>query len=207
MNNRQISTICLGAAGLVAAATVSIVAFRNNSAPAPDAAYHQLVQSLPPVKHDDRFSEFYNAAMHHIYNELAPRRQWTINEAAYLSDIIDFGIPAEINKDRDERSLEDIEQSSLYGHAMSLVAERFRLNGAMDPDAREHLQQTLLKELSNPVWNARLSATTNVVYSNLTDNPSIRNKVEQIKKDPDRNVAANAAKQLAHYDRLKQRAR
>lgn len=158
------------------------------------------LHSRPGFIHDPARSDVYNHTLNELRNLLVPRPNWTIEEATYISDLVKAGYPASVDGARAD--IGDIEQQTVYNMAVATIAERFTLDGPMDDDARALLRQTLLDELKNPMWGARVMATSSVVDSGLVADPKVRALVERLASDPNPAVSDNARRQLAHYDRV-----
>jgi len=182
-----------------ACVTGVIVAKRSLATPKDDLS---RLQSLPAHTRSPIFSDFYNNTASTLRNDFAPRHNWTKEEALYLVELVNLGYPASVH-DRENRKQEDVELQMIHGDALATVSERFTIDGPMDDEARAILTKLLTDQLAHPLWSGRLLAISCVVQSGLVADPAIRAKVERLTTDANSDVAANAVRQLAHYDRLK----
>jgi len=165
------------------------------SDPLAEARQRPDVQSIPG------FSEFTNGTMDIVCNQLSRQANWTHEDAEYLCNLASLRYPASVHN-RSTRTNEEAEQHMLYCMVMSSIADRFRIQAPMDDGARALLKKMLLDELTNPLWSVRLNAITCAVTAGFAAEPDTRQRIERMKSDPNPDVAANAAGQLEHMDRI-----
>jgi len=137
-----------------------------------------------------------------IRNDLAHKPLWTVQEAITLRELVatNYTYGGKVWDDQVPRP-----QLEAYGRqsmGVATIAERFALGFPVDPQAKEILKAALVDLLGSPMWQARLLATTGLVQGDLAKDPITRSRVEQMRRDPDPDVAANAARQLDYRDEL-----
>lgn len=185
-------------AAVAAALAATGVVFLTVRSP---SALSTRLENLPAHQRGDVFSKELNDTLDELRNRLARQRNWTREDAEYLVRTVNIGYSPAAH-DRHRRTMSDVEAQMVYNTATATVSERFMIDAPMDDDARVLLTNLLLDQLKNPDWGARVAAISSVVQGGLAVDPAIRRKVEDLTRDPNPAVAANATRQLEHYDRL-----
>ena len=139
-----------------------------------------------------------------------PRKNpWTQDDALLLIELYerDLGVPPMPDEEYlalpREEQIPVGERMIINSQAWGLALEALRLDHPMHPEARNVLELSLLKMLEHESPDVRVRASTGVVYSMMVTDPAVRSLVEAMQSDPDPTVAANAARQLQHFDRLR----
>ncbi|MCC6660333.1 MAG: hypothetical protein IT437_05555 [Phycisphaerales bacterium] len=162
-----------------------------------------LLQQVAKYKENPSHTDDYNRTISLIRNDLAHKAGWNQSDAEVLCELAATEYTFSGRVWDDSVPLSEIEAAGIQQTAVSTVGERLALGLPIEPKARAVLVKMLIDRTTNPHWRARLLACTVLVQAGLTDDdPSVRALVEHMKGDPDPDVAANAAGQLAHRDRV-----
>lgn len=156
----------------------------------------------PSSAYSDAYNEFAEWALNDVARMSAP---WTPEIAARLAGILnDAYSETYIDEVATRPGAAPADQEPLlrYGYAEAVIAERLRRNEPIELEARTVLVAALLDSLRHPHWRIRLSAVQAVCYARLVQDEPVRLLVEAMFDDPHPDVAANARKQLAHFDEI-----
>ena len=141
--------------------------------------------------------------------DMPRKKPWTQDDALLLIELYerDLGVPPMPDEvflalPREEQ-IPVGERMIINSQAWGIALEALRLDHPMHPEARDAIEFSLLKMLEHECPDVRVRAATGVVYSQMVADPAIRSLVEAMQSDPEPTVAANAARQLRHFDRLR----
>ncbi|MFN0134173.1 MAG: hypothetical protein ACKVW3_16790 [Phycisphaerales bacterium] len=138
-----------------------------------------------------------------LRHDLARRERWRADDARAIAGLVSVNYTYAGKTWDDTVPQHDMEAFGTKSMALATIAERMRWGFPIDAEARLILIDCMVQELANPVWSARLAATSCLVQSGVTDaDPALRARVEQMATDPDPDVASNARRQLEHRDEL-----
>lgn len=158
----------------------------------------------PVFEPSPKLSDEYNESATWVLNKVARMQTpWTTEVATRLAEVLNNAYSEEyIEKvaTRPGATIRDQEPAMLHGYVQGVVAERLRRNEPIEAEARKMLMVALLDSLRHPHWRIRHGAVQAVCYARLIEDRPVRLLVESMVTDPHPMVAANARKQLDHYD-------
>jgi len=139
-------------------------------------------------------------------DELRRKARWTVEDARVLVGFIRVPTVALgdcIGPDGMPQLTQE-QREALLVHSMASagVSERYYYGFPIEENARVLLIDALLAELESPIPDRRVVAISSLVQAGLARDPVIRARIEAMKSDPVAMVAANAVRQLKHFDDL-----
>ena len=163
-----------------------------------DRRLADLAVHKPSPRHTAQF----NADMDVIWNLLGHKRMWDRGDVETLAKYA--AVPVTFSGDDwEQATLDQIEAAGVQGAAYTILSDRIMRELPMDSEARALAVATLLSQLENPNHWCRVASISGVVQAGLIDSdPVLRARIAKMKSDPSPDVAANAAGQLAHRDRV-----
>lgn len=168
-------------------------------------------ESFTPYEHA---TPGYNEAMDRLYNRIARKKQWEVEDAAYIVGLMET--PREITwgelvaEHRGALNAFDpavrpyVDAWLLAGCASSFAAEWLRFGMPIAPEARVMLERAIRAQLDDFDPTIRRGAISRIVNSGMVEDPGVRAEIEALLDDPDPKVAGSAAHHLRHHNRMKQ---